>query len=436
MRTIREKTISLIALVSAALLAVSGVSVADLVEPDLPEKHEVKRKPRAEVSLPAVLRNPELPDREGVETEWLKLHAAGRVAEQFDSNVFLSDSDTESDFITILAPSVGFEMKAGDSMLSADYEIAQYLFGTWHSQNHLDHRVRALAETQLTDYKVTVSDEFRIFTDRAANENSLRLKEDTNNFKAGVSAQFEQLGFDAGYINKIQYYDSDDIYVGSLQYWEKAYADQSVYGTLSYRIRPKTYLIFENDLGYINYYETSELPDSYYVDSLVGVRGEWTSKIVTNLRVGFRYQHYDNSDVVAHKPYVGAIVRGGLEYNPTPDDKVILNLERTDYESTYATNNYYTLNMVGLDYRHKFNRKVSAGAFGVYQLHNYPSETTENGATKKRVDNLANLGASIRYDMRKWVSFEARYEYRLKASNFDIFDYKDNLVTVRGTVGF
>jgi hypothetical protein len=431
-----KKTISLIALVSAVIFAASGVSFADLVEPDLPEKHEVKRKPKAEVPLPTGLRNPDLPNREGLETEWLKLHAAARVAEQFDSNVFLADSDTEADFITILAPSVGAEMKAGDSRFSADYEIAQYLFGTWHSQNHLDHRVRALAETQLTDYKITVNDEFRIFTDRAANENSQRLKEDVNNLKAGVSAQFDQLGFDAGYINKIQYYDSDDLYIASIPYWQKAYMDQSAYGTLSYRIRPKTYLIFENDIGYINYYETSELPDSYYVDSLVGVRGEWTNKIVMNLRVGFRYQHYDNSDIVAHKPYVGAIVRGGLEYNPTQDDKIILSLERTDYESTYSNNNYYTLNLAGLDYRHKFNDKVSAGAFGVYQLHNYPSETTENGATKKRVDNLANIGANARYDMRKWVSVEARYEYRFKASNFDIFDFKDNLVTVRGTVGF
>ena len=410
MPNLRRKIISVTALASAALLVFSGISAADLIEPNLPEKREIKRKPKAPVPPPKGLSNPELPDRKGVELENFKVHAAGRIAEQFDSKVFLANTDRRSDFITELAPSVGVEAKAGDSLLSADYEIAQYLFGTWHSQNHLDQRVRALAEAQLTDYKITVSDEYRLFTDRAANENSLRLKEDTNNLKAGVSAEFDKLGFDAGYINKIQYYDSDDLYVGSLAYWQKAYMDQSAYATLSYRIRPKTYLIFENDIGYIDYYETSELPDSYYVDSLVGVRGEWTSKIVTNLRAGFRYQRYDNSDVVAHKPYVGAIIRGGLEYNPTKDDKLILSLERTDYESTYATNNYYTLNLAGLDYRHKFNNKVSCRAFGVYQLHTYPSQTQENGLTAKRCDNLGNAGVSVRYDMRRWISVEAKYE--------------------------
>jgi hypothetical protein len=424
------------ALVSAIVFVLSGVSSADLIEPNLPERHEVKRKPKAESTPPVGLTNPDLPNRKGVDVEYFKVHAAARVAEQFDSNVFLADSDTESDFITILAPSVGVEKKLGDSLFSADYEMAQYLFGTWHSQNHLDHNLRGLLETQWTDYKITLSDNFRIFTDRASNEDSLRLKEDTNNFKAGVSAQFDQFGFDTGYIQKLQVYDSNDLYVGSLTYNEKSYMDQSVYGTLSYRFWPKTYFIFENDLGYINYYKTSELPDSYYVDSLVGLRGEWTSKITLNLRVGFRYQHYDYSDVVAHKPYVGGIVRGGLEYNPTEDDKVILNLERTDIESTYSTNNYYTLNLAGLDYKHKFSDKLSGGLFGVYQFHQYPSQTTENGETAKRYDNLLNAGASVRYDMNRWFSTELKYEYRYKASKFDIFDFNDNLVTLRGTVGF
>lgn len=437
MKNLRKKAVSLIAVVSAALLGISGISVAELVEPDLPEKHEIKPRPRTEVRLPMALTNPDLPDREGVKVaDFFKVHSAARVAEQFDSNVFLSNTDREFDFISILAPSVGFEMKAGDTLLSADYEIAQYLFGIWHSQNHLDQRVRAQSETQWTDYKLTISDEYKLFTDRASNENSLRIKEDVNSFKAGISAMFEKFGFDLGYLNKIQYYDSSDLCVGSLEYWQKSYMDQSAYLTLSYRMRPKTYFIFENDIGYINYYETSELPDSYYIDSLVGIRGEWTSKIVANLRAGFRYQHYDNSDVVAHKPYVGAIIRGGLEYSATADDKFILSLERVDYESTYSNNNYYTQNLVGLDYRHKFNKKVSCGFFGVYQYHQYPSETTEGTDTAKRADNLGSAGASVRYDMQKWVSLEAKYEYRLRTSRFDIYDYKDNLVTVRGTVGF
>lgn len=431
-----KKILLLTALVSTALFVLSGISAADLIEPNLPEKHVAKRLPQHELPVLELLQNPDLPNREGVKIANIKVHSAGKVIEQFDSNVFLADTDVQYDFITILSPSIGVDMKAGDSRLAADYEVGQYLYGIWHDQNHLDHRARLSADTRINDYKISVTDEFRIFTDRAANENSLRLKESTNNLKTGVAAEFNKFTFDVGYINKIQAYDSQDLMLGDLPYSARDYMDQSVYTTLSYRVRPKTYLIFENDIGYINYYESSQVPDSFYDDILCGLRGDWSSKIIMNLRAGFRYQGYESSPVIAHKPYIGPIIRGGLQYNPTEDDAVFFTLERADYESTYATNNYYTLNLIGVEYRHKFSNKVSGGLFGSYQLHLYPSETTENGVTAKRYDNLLNGGFSIRYDIKRWISIELRYEYRQKMSIFDIFDYIDNLVSVRGTIGF
>jgi hypothetical protein len=358
------------------------------------------------------------------------------VIEQYESNVFLANTDRRFDFITVLSPSVGVDAKAGDNRLSVDYELGQYLYGIWHSQNHLDQRVRAAGEVQLTHYKFSLYDEFVIFTDRAANEDSLLLEETHNNLKMGVSAQFNRFGFDVGYINKIRAYDSKDLMLGQLTFEQRSYMDQSAYLTASYRVRSKTYVILENDLGYINYYETSEFPDSFYIDSLIGLRGEWTSKTVFNLRLGFRYQHYDKSEVVSHKPYIGPIIRGGFEYNLTKDDKFLFTLERGDYESIYGTNNYYTQNLAGVDYKHRFGNKWSCGAFGIYQLHLYPSQTTENGITAKRYDNMLTLGASIRYDLSEWISFELKYEFRDRFCRFDIFNYVDNIVMLRGTVGF
>lgn len=423
------------------MLAATSYADVEEMEPALPERHEVKRPPKTEVRRPPeVLTNPDLPERRGIKPlealPGFKVHSAGRVAEQFDSNVFLADTDTRFDFITILAPSVGFEMKAGDSMLSADYEIVQNLFGIWQSQNHLDQRVRAMGEAQLNDFKITAKDDFRIFTDRAANENSQRLEEVTNDFKGAVSAQFDKLTVDVGYINKIRTYASDDLSIGQLTWGQRDYMDESAYLTVSYRYWPKTYVIFENDVGHIRYYETSELPDSLYFDSLAGLRGEWTNKITVNLRGGIRYQHYDQSDVISSKRYLGPVVRGGVEYRPTKDDKAILSLGITNYESIYSTNNYFTMYFAGLEYRHEFSRKFSCGAFANYQLHLYPCQTTDNGVTAKRYDNQPALGANIRYDMNRWISAEVKYEYRQKASNFDIYDYKDNIVTVSATGGF
>lgn len=420
-----------------ALSALCASSFADLVEPTLPAKHQVKTMEKEELPSFDILTNPDLPNRRAIKVAKVKVHSAARVVEQYDSNVFLADTDLQYDFITILSPSVGVEVKMGDSKAAADYEISQYLFGIWHDQNHLDHRVRIYEETPFHEnYKIIIKDEFRIFTDRASNENSLRLKENTNDLKAGISAKFNKFGFDTGYINKIRTYDSHDLMLGGLSYSDRSYMDQSVYGTLNYLIHPKTYLILQNDLGYIKYFETSQIPGSYYMNATCGVRGEWTNKVVVNIRGGMRYQHYNTSYVIADKPFIGPIVKGGLEYTPSKNSKLILSLERANYESTYATNNYYTVNVVGIEYRRKLYNKVSGTAFGSYQLHAYPTETTENGVTAKRYDNFFNTGLSVRYDIQEWASVEARYERTQKVSIFDIFDYIDNIVSLRGTVGF
>ncbi|GEM_PF-1019010 len=423
-------------LISAIILLSFGVSYADLIEPKLPERHFITSVTKEELPTLPLLTNPDLPDREGVEITKLKVHSAAKVMEQYDSNVFLANSDRNFDFITVLSPSVGFDAKLGDNRLSADYEISQYLYGIWHDQDHLDQRVRVAGEAKLTDYKLAINDEFNIFTDRAANENSLRLMEKNNDFKADLSAQFNKFGFDTGYINKLRTYASKDLMMGNLTYADRDRMDQSVYATLSYRFWPKTYLILENDLGYINYYETSQFPDSFYEDVLFGIRGEWTSKTVVNLRIGERYQHYDKSNIISSKPYIGPIVKGGLEYSCTKNDKILLILERADYESTYATNNYYTMNFISTDYKHKFGDKLSSDLFAYYQLDLYPTQTTENGVTAKRYDNIFGGGVSLRYDIRKWLSIELRYDLRDRLSRFDIFNFIDNIIMLRGTIGF
>lgn len=430
----RRHTEASIAVTLFAMLMLAGASSAELVDPDMPARRHVQES-KLKVFPPTGLGNPELPDRKGVEFWKFKVHAAAKVAETFDSNVYLTDSDTKSDIITLLSPSVGLEMKVGDHRVSADYEVGQYLYGTWQNENHFDHRARALAEIQFTRYKITVIDTFRIYTDRASDENSLRLKENTNDFKAGVSAQFTRYGFDVGYINRLRTYDQHDLSIGSLTWSQRAFTDNSAYAIVTYQWLPKTTLIAQNDIGYIRYYETSQLSDSWYDNVLVGIKGDWTNKFSFNIRGGVRYQHYYDSELLIHKPFIGPVLKGGVEYTPTHHDRILCTVERMNYESTYANMNYYTVNALGIEYRHTFKDKVTGTLFGSYQLHLYPSETTENGTTAKRYDNIYMLGASLRYDMNKWLSFEGRYEYTQKMSMFDIFDYKDHMISLRGTGG-
>lgn len=384
----------------------------------------------------AKLTSKDLPDRDGVKFGKAIVHAALRTEEVFDSNIFLDNTDRKSDFITVLSPSVGIEVPLRENNLSVDYETSIFFYGRFDTENHIDHRVRGQAEINLTDYKVNIDDVFRIFTNRASNENSLRLKQEVNDFRAGVKAEFERLGFDVGYTNLIEAYSSNDTFFGSLTYNDKNRVSNIIDMTASYRFLPKTLFLLENDLGFIHYYNSSLPPGSYYDEALVGIKGEWFSRSNVNLKAGFRYQNYDESSIIADKAYAGPVIRGGFDYSPSDNDVVIVNLEKTVYESTYSNMNYYDANLAAVKYRHQFTDKVSSTLSGSYQLHLYPSQTTENGQTAKRSDNYLGGSASLRYDIRKWMSLEAKYDYKQRISKFDIFDFIDHSVAIRGTIGF
>lgn len=385
----------------------------------------------------AELINKDLPYREGFRFKDLLFHSAIAIEEQIDTNIFLQDSDTKLDFITVLNPSVGLEIPLRDNRISLDYDVSVFLYGTYHNQNHVDQRVRGLAEFNLADYKITVDDEFNIFTLRASDENSNRVKRNINNLRAGVEAQFELLGFDAGYTNRLEMYGSpDDPTFGPITYEDRDRMSNAIDATVSYRFLPKTKLLLENDLGLISYYNSAQVPDSFYDEVVLGILGEWFPRMDVNFKAGIRFQGYDNSDIIADKAYIGPVFRGGFDYDITDDDTVVLNLQRAIYESIYANMNYYDVNLISVKYEHRFNDKISANAFGSYQINFYPSETTENGVTAKRYDNFFTGGVGLRYDIRKWLSCQAKYEYKQRISRFDVFDYIGHSVTVRGVIGF
>jgi len=396
---------------------------------DLPKKYGVKTG----------LINSDLPRREGARLGPLVVHSAGKITEQFETNIYLNNTDRKADIISILSPSVGFELPVplGDeSGICADYEYTPYMYGTWHSENHIDQRVRGLIELNFADVILTATDIYRIFTNRADNENSLKLKMDTNNFRVGAANQFEHLGYDVGYNNKLTFYDSNDLYYSQLTYEDKDYMDQMLDLTVSYRIMPKTLLLLENDLGLVRYINSSQPVGSFYDETVLGLRGEWTSKFNINLKAGLRGQFYDKSSIMPDKSLVSLVVRGGFDYSPTDSDKITVVLERAPRESTFSNMNYYVANVANIAYDHQFNDKLTAGVSVNGQYHQYPSQATVNNQTATRYDGYIGGSANVRYDIRKWLSVGAKYTYVNRTSKFDVYDYFNNVLTANVTVGF
>ena len=436
MSSIGKNKIVMAFLVFSFFLGYCSIANAELVtHPGLPNQEGVKPNP-----LDPRLENPELPNRKGAKLGELIAHAAFTAQTQLDTNVFLENEGEDFDVITTLDTSVGLELPVQDNNFSIDYNFTPNIFAINNKHNYIDHRVRGVALFSLTDYKITFVDVYRYFSDRSGSEDVNRVKRQNNFFRSGIAAtQFDQLAFDLGYTLGVEnFIDNNTLYTspnGDITYHDKDRLLNVFDATVSYRIAPKTTLLLESYLGYINY-DSPKSSDSWYTETMLGVRGKLTEKLTADFKAGIRYQQYSSSDLTDDSNFIGPVCTGTIAYKRNDKDVFSLRLERSIFESTFNNMNYYNVNHAGLDYTHFFNDKLSFNLFGFYQLNLYPSNATVDGVNKKRFDHLFGGGSGLRYDMQEWMSLKFGYEYRQKKSNFGTFNYNDNLITFTGSVGF
>jgi hypothetical protein len=379
--------------------------------------------------------NPALPERGGMKIAEVKAHAALTTSAKYDSNIFLSPSDEKSDLIMQMNPSVGVELPLRDNSLALEYNAFINEYARHDKENHVDHALEALGKIALTDYTISVSDMFQRFTNNRNNETSVRLRQMTNKARVGVISQFDQLGFDVGYSHEVSRYLSDAPFFGALVYKDRDSVTHAIDATVSYRFWPKTSVLLETDAGLINYDSTLS-PDARFIQVLTGLKGDLHENLSLNVKAGVKHQAYDSSALLNDKSFTGMVVKGGADYSLSADDKLSLVLERGLYESIYQNMNYYTLNQIGLDYKHDFTRKLSGGLSGAYQVNDYPTQSTEGAETKKRSDGQLRLGSRLTYNIRKWVAVGLDYAYTQRDSNFSIYGYKDHQIMLKMTIGF
>jgi len=434
----RQKNYTITIIISGLLIcAFCVIAGAELVSHEgLPNKEGVKVAP-----LGSKLGSYDLPNRDGIKIDAIPLtvHTAFKTQVEFDTNIFLENSSEDFDVITILTPSAGLELKLGDNDLSIDYETKINLYAKYNDHSYVDQRLRGLIEINLTDFKISLADVYRYFSDRTGSEDVNHVQRQNNYLRSGISAQFEQLGFDVGYTLGLEDYRSDDTIFASggtvIRYKDKDRVLNVFDAEISYKFLPKTSFLLEAYAGFSDY-PSSLGVDSFFTETMVGLLGELQEDFSTNIKAGFRYQDYADSTLLDSDNYIGPVVSGGFTYKATEDDIINVILERNIFESTFNELNYYNVNHAGADYTHFFNDKLSGSLFGWYQLNLYPSSSTVGGVTEKRYDQIFGGGTKFRYDMQKWAAFEVSYEYKQRKSIFETFDYTDNLVTISATVGF
>jgi hypothetical protein len=344
----------------------------------------------------------------------------GEIKLQYDDNVFLSQSDEKEDFIVTLTPGITAYLPFSDNLLKFDYHADFIRFLDNSSQDATNQYVYGGMELNWRDVTFNVYDQFSHVFERPSFEDVSRIKRDDN--RAGITAKIkkDRLGIQLGYENFKRDYKSEP------EYDQYDRTDNLYSVILTHQTFPKTELLLEYDFDQITYDHSDVRSDGDYHQILVGAIGQLTPKTTASVKAGYQLRSYDNYETPDYKT---GVVYSDITHKFSDKDAIKLSLYRAAEESTYKTNNYYKVDSVSGTFDHFFTPKLLGFITGLYQFHSYPTETTEGSVTQKREDKYYSAGVGLKYYLQKWLTLTLQADHIIRDSNFEEFDYNQNLVT-------
>ena len=218
----------------------------------------------------------------------LRLHPLFAISEIFDSNIFDTPDNAESDFITMYSPGINLflPIRGLKSELSASY-LANFLdYRENPEEGRMEQYVDGSFKTVLPrGLGITLHNRFEDTEipptfDYIYGELFQRTSRRSNYFTSTVTLPnyFARFDSELSYSNNDHQYDA---FEGS------SYNEQKIGTRLTYKLLTKLDTLAELNFGKTNY-DTNVISDSVFYESLVGLQWKETAKTTGNFKIGYR----------------------------------------------------------------------------------------------------------------------------------------------------
>jgi hypothetical protein len=345
---------------------------------------------------------------------------------EYDDNILLTPEDEIDDMIFHIIPGVLIELPSRQYAIRLGYQadILRYMDNTDLDTVH--HNVLADARVNFNfGLGLRLADRFLITDDFAGfpvPEQTERVERWENTLDAGADYTVrERYTFDINY----RWFSVD--YQDDPEFDQFDRDDHTISGTLFYRIFPKTSILGEADYNIVRYdvpaIATDRDSDAWRFK--VGVKGDLTAKTTVLIKVGWEWRDYENP---RREDWDGLIAEGNIIWKYREPSEFRLFGGRANVESLEELRNYYITNYAGAEVRHFIGERLILRVRALGGVNDYPQEFTGGTPAAERSDTFFEAGASLRYQMRRWLAFELAYNFLLLDSNFDINDYQDNRI--------
>jgi hypothetical protein len=342
---------------------------------------------------------------------------------EYESNVFQSPRNEQDDVIFRTIPGILVELPLGRHRLDfgARMEILRFVDLDGQDTEHyfLFGKLSLDFPGGLT---AALREDFAYTSDPPGTELTGRIESLTNVLSPSVEYAFARR-----YAIGAEYVWTHVDFERSVDQLDR---DEHTFGiTGFYKVAPKTDLLLNLAYGVKEFSSARERDVERYI-GVVGIRGEITPRLRSTFRIGWESREPDDR---RRTSYHGIVAGGDWVFQPTDRTRFTLVTERFVAESVYLTNLFYVANVATVSAEHKFTPKLLASAHLFGGTNEYPDKA---GQGHWRHDELYGGGFGIDYQIQRWLAVGADYSHTRRYSNFDQFDYKDDIVGAKVTLSF
>lgn len=344
--------------------------------------------------------------------------------ETFRSNLFLTQSDKKSDYVTTVTPGMGLKYLFGQSSFDLGYKVGFVNFAKYSANNYQNHQANALLHLVAPGgLEFTLGDNFQKSTIERIQLMTHQMPFHDNFLNAVAAYSFADRW-------KIEAkYNREDLVFEDFRDRSVEYSNNLVGTSLYYRFLPRMSGLVEYDYA-VKDFAYDRLADHKDKLAYLGVAFDPAGKLRGSFKVGYGWKEFDTAVAGRDNSPHNWIMAGQLVDDFDARTSLTLDAIRALADDTQVLNASYVNTLVSLTLQHFFTAKIGATASISYREREYIDNLTEpiTGALKKRTDEIWTGGAAAFYNIQKWLQARLEYQYSDAHSNFDQYSYTDHRI--------
>ena len=384
---------------------------------------------------------PEAFPREGVSVGPLRLHPHMGVAQMYTDNVFRTNGNKTSDFLTTLSPGIQAQLPFGGfHSFLIDYRTnLQYYSRTTSNDVQDQSAVGAVKFDFPGGLKVDLQGEHRLGHDPRGS-----AVDNVNTQRLGVN-KWTADGF-TGHAEYFGAQSSMGFHVQTLR-WQYLNNNQ---GAVRDRLINRANLLFSRDVtdnmslramigAQQSIYDQNKNLDNVIYTFSGGATWNISEMTSGDILVGYQHVQFTRAQVNQPPPldrffrdkntYSNLFVMGRLNWQATPLLRLSLQLYRTIQQTVSIGSLFYTATGVNLTARHELTDRMTVNINFGYE-HDKFQGVSSAGITSgpARNEDLKNVAVGVNYQAVKWVGVGAQYMFEDRHSTQAQFTYQANTV--------